>query len=78
MDSETFRTWLAERGCRFDHLEHEKRGEGHAAVTVHREGRTALLPLLGSRKAIEPETVRAVCDALALDWLELPGSADRV
>jgi len=28
MESATFRKWLAERGCRFDQHEHEKRGEG--------------------------------------------------
>jgi len=78
MDSETFRSWLAERGCRFDGAEHEERGKGQAAVTIHREGRTAQLPLVGSHKAIDPETARAVCQALALDWSELPGPASRV
>ena len=39
MESATFRKWLAERGCRFDQHEHEKRGEGQVIVTVHREGR---------------------------------------
>jgi hypothetical protein len=76
MDSETFRDWLAERGCRFDHRQ-EERGTGQAAVTVHREGRTALVPLVGSNKPIDEETVRAVCSALALDWSELPGPAGR-
>ena len=37
MESATFRKWLAERGCRFDQHEHEKRGEGQVIVTVHRE-----------------------------------------
>jgi hypothetical protein len=76
MDSETFRSWLTERGCRFDHHE-EDRGNGQAAVTVHREGRTAQLPMIGSRKPIDLETARAVCQALALDWSELPGPAGR-
>ncbi len=76
MNSETFRNWLAERGCRFDHHE-EQRGKGQAAVTVHREGRTAQLRLIGSRKPINLETTRAVCQALALDWSELPGPESR-
>lgn len=76
MDSETFRDWLAERGCRFDHHS-EQRGMGQAAVTIHCEGRTAELPLVGSRKAIDPEVARAVCEALALDWSALPGPANR-
>jgi hypothetical protein len=77
MDSETFRNWLAERGCRFDH-DHEKRGGGQGAVTIHREGRSARLPLIGSRKPIDAETARDICDTLALDWSELPGPASRV
>ena len=28
MESATFRKWLAEKGCRFDHQEHQVRGEG--------------------------------------------------
>lgn len=76
MNSDTFRSWLTERGCRFDHHE-EDRGDGQAAVTVHREGRTAQLPLIGSHKPIDPETARDVCLALALDWSELPGPRSR-
>jgi hypothetical protein len=38
MESATFHKWLAEHGCRFD-TDQEKRGTGHANVTVHREGR---------------------------------------
>ena len=45
MESATFRKWLAEQGCRFDHHEHEQRGKGHVVVTVHREGRTSQAPL---------------------------------
>jgi len=76
MDSATFRSWLAERGCRFD-PHHEQRGQGPAAVIVHREGRTAELPLVGSHKPIDLETARAICQALALDWSELPGPEGR-
>lgn len=77
MDSATFRGWLAERGCRFDHFEADERGHGHGVVTVRREGRTAKLPLLGSDKAIDAETARAVCQVLELDWTQLPGPASR-
>jgi hypothetical protein len=76
MNSETFRSWLAERGCRFDHHEAE-RGGGQAALTIHREGRTAELPSIGSHKAIEEDTARAVCEALGLNWSELPGPEGR-
>ncbi|MFY9829910.1 MAG: hypothetical protein WAK69_15145 [Rhodoplanes sp.] len=51
MESATFRKWLAEWGCRFDHHE-EKRGDGQVIVTVHREGRKVEIPLGGSRQTI--------------------------
>lgn len=78
MDSETFRSWLADRGCRFDHKTRRERGTSHGVVTVRREGRTALLPLLGSRQAIDETTARDVCQALNLDWSDLPGPKSRL
>lgn len=78
MQSATFRKWLAEQGCRFDHQEHEKRGEGHVVVTVHREGRTSQAPLGGSHKDLDLRDVRRVCDELGLDWSNLPGPNSRV
>ena len=63
MESATFRKWLAERGCRFDQHEHEKRGEGQVIVTVHRDGRKAEIlrsSALGG--------VRQACEELGLDW----------
>ena len=77
MESTTFRTWLAERGCRFDSHEQETRSHGHPAVTVHREGRTARLPLLGLHQQLAPGVVREICDALELDCSELPGAKSR-
>jgi hypothetical protein len=78
MESETFRKWLAERGCRFDKYEHHKRGEGPVMVTVHREGRTSAAPLGGSHLDIDPREARRVCDELGLNWAELPGPQSRV
>ena len=77
MQSATFRKWLAEQGCRFDQHEHE-RGEGQVMVTVHREGRTSLAPLGGSRQDLDPRAVHRVCEELGLDWNELPGPKGRV
>jgi len=77
MDSATFRDWLAQRGCRFDPYEHDERGHGLGGVTIHREGRTATLPFAGSHKPIDIETARQICQALALDWKELPGPMSR-
>jgi len=78
MESATFRKWLAEQGCRFDHHEHQERGEGQVMVTVHREGRTSQAPLGGSRKDLDPRDARRVCEELGLDWSELPGPKGRV
>jgi hypothetical protein len=78
MESATFRRWLEERGCRFDKHEHDQRHEGPVMVTVHREGRTAQLPLGGSRQDLDMRDVRRACDELGLDWQQLPGPAGRV
>jgi hypothetical protein len=73
MESATFRKWLAERGCRFDQHEHEKRGEGQVIVTAHREGRKAEVPLGGSHQILDARVVRQTCEELGLDWSQLPG-----
>jgi len=78
MESATFRKWLAEKGCRFDHHEHQRRHEGPVMVTVHREGRTSKVPLGGSRRSIDARIVRRVCEELGLDASELPGPRSRV
>jgi hypothetical protein len=78
MESATFRKWLAERGCRFDHHEHQERGEGQVMVTVHREERTSQAPLGGSHKDLDLRDARRVCEELGLDWSELPGPTGRV
>ena len=79
MQSATFKKWLAERGCRFE-LHERGKGQhmGSASVTVHRADRQAVLPLIGSKKQLDPDVVRRIVDDLALDWSELPGPARRV
>jgi hypothetical protein len=46
-------------------------------MTIHREGRTAELPLVGSRHELDPDRVRQVCEALDLNWSDLPGPSGR-
>jgi hypothetical protein len=53
MEYATFKKWLTERGCRFD-TQPQERGEGHGTVTIHREGRTAELLLVGARHELDP------------------------
>jgi hypothetical protein len=77
MEYASLKTWLLERGCRFD-TPHEQRGDGHGTVTIHREGRTAELSLVGSRRELDPHSVRQLCDALGLKWSDLPGPKGRV
>ena len=57
MEIDTFRKWLAERGCHFDTRGHQL-GEGHGHLTIHREGRTADLPLTGSRHHLDTDWVQ--------------------
>jgi hypothetical protein len=77
MESATFRKWLIEQGCRFD-TQQEERGEGHGTVKIHREGRTAEMPLAGSHHQLDPRSVRQACEALGLKWSDLPGPKGRV
>jgi hypothetical protein len=79
MESETFKKWLAERGCTFE--QHQRTGRktvGNAAVTVRLGNRHASLPLVGSRKRLDPRIVKQVVDNLGLEWSELPGPKGRV
>jgi hypothetical protein len=77
LETATFRKWLAERGCRFEAGKDTVEPHGHASVTVHRENRKAILPDVGTKKALDPGIVRQIVDDLGLDWNELPGPASR-
>jgi len=73
MESATFQKWLAERGCRFD-TEAEKRGTGHATVTVHLEGRKAEVSLGGPRQRLDARVIRRACEELGLSLPDVPES----
>jgi hypothetical protein len=66
MESATFQKWLAEHGCRFDTAQ-EKRGTGHANVTVHREGRKAEVCLGGPHQILDAHIIRRACEELGLN-----------
>ena len=78
METTTFRNCLVEHGCHIDADKHPRGHEGHGEVTVHREGRKTQLPLTGAHHALDPRTVRRVCDELGLDATQLPGPQSRV
>lgn len=71
MESATFQKWLAEHGCRFD-TEKEKRGTGHATVTVHYRGRNTKVPLSGPRQRVDAEIIRRTCEELGLGLPDIP------
>ena len=73
MENATFRKWLSEHGCRFD-TQQEGRGDGHGTLTIHRDGRTAELRVVGPHHELDPRSVRQVC----LAWSDLPGPKGRV
>ena len=77
MESSTFRKWLAERGCAFDRHPTGQGTHGIASVTAHREGRRAVIPLVGSRKRLDPQQVKEIVESLGLDPSDLPGEKDR-
>jgi hypothetical protein len=77
MESATFRKWLAERGCAFDQHATGQGAHGIASVTAHREGRKAVIPLVGSRKRLDPRQVREIVESLGLDPSDLPGEKSR-
>src|SRR5215213_6780131 len=73
MTPETFRRWLADRGCDFERQPREK-GGGVPSGTVRRNGRKAEIPAASSTNTdLDPEEVRRIVEALDLDWRELPG-----
>ena len=73
MESATFRKWLAERGCAFD----QHGAHGIASVTAHREGRKAVIPVVGPRKRLDPRQVKEIVESLGLDPADLPGEKSR-
>ena len=78
MESAILRKWLADRGCRFEGGKDTVGTYGHVYVTVHLGDRKAVLPDVGTHKALDPRVVRQIVDDLGLNWDELPGPMSRV
>lgn len=77
MNPQTFRRWLAERGCTFEDTE-RKRGEGATSVIVRCGGRRSEMPYAASHMDLQEEEVRRIMDELDLPFDELPGPQSRV
>ena len=72
-ESETFRKWLVERGCRIESGKDTIGVHGHPRVTVHLKDRKAVLPEVGTKKTLDQRIVRKIVSDLGLNWDELPG-----
>ena len=71
MESATFKKWLAVQGCRFDTVS-EKRGTGHATVTIHCKDRKADVPMGGPRQRLDARVIRSACEELGLSLPDIP------
>ena len=79
MQSATLKRWLSANGCRFEiHEAHKGKRLGIASVTVRRGRRTAILPLVGSKKRLELRVVKQIVEALGLNVAKLPGPQGRI
>jgi len=77
--SDTFRNWLAERGCVFEQTERGgKKGHGFPDVIVRLGDRTSELHVLGKTQDLDPREVKRVVEELGLNWDELPGPKSRM
>ena len=78
MRSDTFRKWLAERGCTFEETKQAgKKAHGFADLVVRLEERRTELHVAGGHQDLDPREVRRVVEELGLDWNELPGPQSR-
>lgn len=77
MTPETFRKWLAERGCTFEQTK-STRGEGVASVVVRCGPRRSEMPNASSRMDLQEEEVRRIMAELDLPFDDLPGPQSRV
>ena len=75
MRRDTLRTWLEEKGCRFEEKAHD-RGHGHASVVARLEGRVSVLPAIGAHENVEKGEVARVVRELGLEGEELPVGED--
>ena len=73
MRSDIFKTWLAEKGCRFDEHAHGRKEKGHASLVVKLEGRHSVLPNVGTHQDMKAEDVARIVGELGLGADDLPG-----
>ena len=72
MRADILKTWLAEKGCRFDEHAHDRK-EGHGSLTVKLGGKHSVLPLVGTHQDLKTEDVARILGELGLSADDLPG-----
>ena len=75
MRPDTLRTWLEEKGCRFDEKTHE-RGHGHASVVAKLAGRVSVFPAIGAHEDMDKADVVRIVRELGLEGEDLPSGED--
>lgn len=79
MRSDTFKKWLAERGCVFEQtVRGGKKAQGFSNMIVRLEGKKTELHVEGANQDLDPREVRRVVEELGLIWDELPGPQSRM
>lgn len=77
--SDTFKEWLAERGCVFEQtVRAGKKAHGFANVVVRLGDRKTELHVKGGTQDLDPREVKRVVEELGLNWDELPGPQSRM
>lgn len=75
MRADIFRKWLEDKGCRFD--THEKgKGGGNASLVIKLGAKRSVLPLVGTHKDLDGETMDKILQELGLDDADLPGHVE--
>ena len=68
MRADTSRTWLRDKGCRFDKHEKEKSG-GNASLVIKLDDKLSVLPLVGTNMDLDNDTMGRILQELGLKML---------
>lgn len=75
MRADTFKTWLEDKGCRFDKHEKEK-GGGNASLIIKLGDKRSVLPLVGTNMDLDNDNMDRILQELGLDSADLPGHVE--
>ena len=71
MQSDTLKSWLTDKGCRFDKgaSEHAK---GHATLGIKLGDKRSMLPMVGTHQDLDEKDVTRILQELGLEDADLP------